>query len=94
MHKNCAQRALINNQFHYNCTNNMLSWNQDAAVLRPRTRDVNEIVYVVVALLEKAKLSGGLAPNCDSHVNKQRRAGYIKYHWTDIGCSNVLAPVT
>ena len=34
------------------------------------------------------------ANNCDSDVSNPRRTGYIKYHWTDIGCSNVYEPVT
>ena len=45
-------------------------------------------------LLEKAKFGGCLAPICDRDVNKLRRTGYVKYHWTDVGCSNVHASVT
>ena len=75
----------------------MLSWIQCAAILRHRISDVSQIVYVIGALLEKAKLGGGLAHNCDSDVSKPRRTGYIKqveYPWTDVGCWNVHAPVT
>jgi len=32
--------------------------------------------------------------NCDNDVSILRRTGYMKYHWTDVGCWNVHAPVT
>ena len=57
-------------------------------------RDVSQIVYVTDALLKKARIGGIFANNCYSDVNNPRRTGYIKYHWTDIGCTNVNAPVT
>ena len=40
------------------------------------------------------KLGGSLALNCDSDVSKPRCARYIKYHWTNVECSNVHALVT
>ena len=48
---------------------NMLSWIQGAAILKHRTSDVSQIVYVTGALLENAKLGGGLARNCESDVS-------------------------
>jgi len=45
-------------------------------------------------LLAKAMIGGGLAQNCDSDVSKPRYTWYVKYHWTDEECSNVLAPAT
>ena len=56
--------------------------------------DVSQIVYVTGALLKKAKIGGIFANNCDSDVSNTRNSEYIKYHWTDIRCSNVHAPVT
>ena len=58
----------------------MLSWIQGAAILRHRTSDISQIAYVTGALLKEAKLGG--------HI------GYVEYHWTDLGCLNVHAPVT
>jgi len=53
----------------------MLSWIQGAAILRHRTNDVNQIIYVPGILLEKAKLDGGLAQYCDSDTSKPQRTG-------------------
>ena len=44
--------------------------------------------------MKKARIGGIFANNCDCDVSNPRRTGYIKYHWTDIGFSNVHAPVT
>ena len=52
------------------------------------------IVYVIAALLKKARIGGIFATNCDSDVSNPPRIGYIRYHWTVIGCSNVHVPVT
>ena len=49
----------------------MLSCIQGAAILRHCTGDVNPIVYVTGALLEKAKHGGSLALNCDSDVTNR-----------------------
>ena len=71
----------------------MLSWIQCAAILRHRISDVS--AYVAGALLEKGKLGGGLAYNCDSDVSKPRHTGHqIEYTWTDVGRSNEHAPMT
>ena len=44
----------------------MLSWIQGIAILRHRTSEVSQIIYVTGALLEKAKLGGDTAHNCDT----------------------------
>ena len=49
----------------------MQSWIQSTAILRHRTSEVSEIVYVTCARLEKARPGGGLTHNCDSDVSKR-----------------------
>ncbi len=44
----------------------MLSDIEGAAILRHRTSDVSQIVYVTGALWEKAQLGAGLAQNCSA----------------------------
>ena len=63
----------------------MLSWIQGAAMLRHRTSDIRQIVYVTGALLEKAMIVGGLTQNCDSVVkNREYLIRQIPLHWTDV----------
>ena len=72
----------------------MLHWIQGAAILRlmRQCRKPNRLRHW--RIVEKAKFGGIFANNCDSDVSNPRRTGYIKYHWTDIGCSNVHALMT
>ena len=49
----------------------MLSWIPGAAILRHRTSDLSQIVYVIGALLEKAVIVGGLTQNYDSVVKNR-----------------------
>ena len=56
--------------------------------------DISQIIYVTGTLLKKARIGGRFARNCDSDVSNPRHTGYIRYPWTNKGCSNVHAPVT
>ena len=47
------------------------------------------LLEALCALLKKARIGGIFANNCDCDVSNPQHTGYIKYHWTDIGCLNV-----
>ena len=53
------------------------------------TIDVSQIVYDTGTLLKKVSTGGIFANNCDCDISNPRCTEYIKYHWTDVGCSNM-----
>ena len=72
----------------------MLAQIQGAPILRHRQcRKPNRLRHWRTVKKGKERTGGIFANNCDSDVSNRCLNGYIKYNWTDLGCSNVHAPV-